>query len=247
MNRNYVVAAAVVAVVVGAGVYGLVFTSPIGPDDTAGTPEPTATPAGTATPGAQTDADAQFTTSDQHEAVLLPASTEALVEGETSLDSGASVTIHLQSANGSSFETTKQALVLRDGTFGAVVDLHEVAPTTRLDASVSYNGTDVATESVRVTGPNGTHFHVDGERVTVRNASGQQIRGATDLDPGTNITVRARGTGSNPFLRSTVTTVDENGTFVATLDFSGVDSGTEFTVTARHAGDTIERRGVVDA
>ncbi|WP_255195084.1 BGTF surface domain-containing protein [Halorarius litoreus] len=243
--KHGAVAAGLVVAVVAVGALGVA----VAPDGLLGPADPGMETPGspsepTATPGAQVDADAQFNTTAHHESVLLPARADALLTGSSGLEPGRTVTVRLASSD-DGFDTTKEVVVLDDGTFGAVVNLKDVEPTTHLTATVSYNDTQLANDTVRVTGPNGTHFHVTGERITVQNTTGQTVRGATSLDPGTNVTVRARSSGSSPFLKSTVATVRENGTFVATFDFSGVDPGTEFTVTAHHAGDTVERSGAV--
>lgn len=245
MNRA-AVAAGVVAVVVAGGI-ALAFapTRLLGPADPASpTPEPSPEPS--ATPGAQVDADAQFDTTAQHEAVLLPARADALLTGSTELESGSTVTVHVDSTSDDGFETAKEVLVLQDGTFGAVVNLRNVEPTTTLRTTVSYNETVLANETVRVTGPNGTHFHVEGERISLENATGQRVRGATNLDAGTNVSVRLRSTDNNPFIHSRTVTVGDNGTFVATFDLSQVPAGTEFTATVSHASDTVHRSGIVE-
>lgn len=79
-------------------------------------------------------------------------------------------------------------------------------------------------------------FVHDGEQLTLEPASGQTIRGETDLEGGTELSVRVRSSGENPFLRSRPTTVDEDGTFEVTFDMSDVPEGTTFEVTAHRNG-----------
>ena len=75
--------------------------------------------------------------------------------------------------------------------------------------------------------------------VTVQNASNQTISGTTSVAPGTNVTVRARATGDNPFLKTQEVEVHDHGdgaVFHANLDFSDVSSGTNFTLTVPNQG-----------
>ncbi|KAB7517960.1 PGF-CTERM sorting domain-containing protein [Halosegnis rubeus] len=72
-----------------------------------------------------------------------------------------------------------------------------------------------------------------GDDITVEAASGQEITGTTNVAPGTEINIRARASGSNPFLKTANgVTVGADGTFSGTFDFSDVASDTTFTVTA---------------
>jgi hypothetical protein len=94
--------------------------------------------------------------------------------------------------------------------------------------------------------PNAT-IDYDGERLVVEQTSNQTITGETTLDPGTQVTVRARSANSaSPFLRSSVATVADNGTFAAEIDFAEVADGTEFTITVHYNGTRLtEAPGVV--
>ena len=79
----------------------------------------------------------------------------------------------------------------------------------------------------------------DGERLTVESAPEQTIHGETDLDAGTELAVRLRSTGENPFLTSTTATVDDDGAFEATVDTSHVRPGTTFEVVVLRNGTAI--------
>ncbi|PSQ51703.1 hypothetical protein BRD20_10420 [Halobacteriales archaeon SW_8_65_20] len=72
----------------------------------------------------------------------------------------------------------------------------------------------------------------NGDPVMVEPGTDQVISGETSIAPGTEVTMRARATGDNPFLVSTTTTVAQNGTFEGAFDFSEVSNNTSFTVTA---------------
>ncbi|WP_225334636.1 DUF7282 domain-containing protein [Halomicrobium urmianum] len=78
----------------------------------------------------------------------------------------------------------------------------------------------------------------DGDDVTVRAQSGQQISGETSVAPGSEVTVRIRSTDTDePFQLTPETEVDEDGTFTVGGDFSDVNPGTNFTAQTRVNGD----------
>jgi len=85
------------------------------------------------------------------------------------------------------------------------------------------------------------------DEVVVGAASEQTISGTTTLAPGAEITVRARATGDNPFLKTADVTVGTDGAFEGTFDFSDASNGTEFEVTVPNEGveDDAEIDGIV--
>ena len=68
--------------------------------------------------------------------------------------------------------------------------------------------------------------------VQVEAAANQTISGETTVAAGTEISVSVRSTGDSPFLLSQDATVQEDGTFNATFDFTNVSAGQNFTVDA---------------
>jgi hypothetical protein len=56
------------------------------------------------------------------------------------------------------------------------------------------------------------------------------ISGTSTLAPGTEFDVEIANTGRNPFLRRSTATVQDDGTWEATFDLSGVPEGTDFNV-----------------
>lgn len=79
-------------------------------------------------------------------------------------------------------------------------------------------------------------FVYEGEQLAFEPAPEQPVRGETDLEPGTELAVRLRSTGENPFLKSRSATVDDSGAFEATFDLSDVDEGTTFEVVITRDG-----------
>jgi len=71
-----------------------------------------------------------------------------------------------------------------------------------------------------------------GQDVTVEAASGQEISGSADIAPGSDVTIRARASGTSAFLKTDTVTVDSEGMFSTEFDFSGSSENTSFTVTA---------------
>ncbi|WP_137283230.1 BGTF surface domain-containing protein [Halorussus salinisoli] len=76
----------------------------------------------------------------------------------------------------------------------------------------------------------------DGDRLTLQSGPGQAIRGRTNLQAGTKLSVRVESESGKPFLMTDETVVDQNGTFRTVVDLSDVPPGTEFTVTVHRDG-----------
>ncbi|MFC7068395.1 BGTF surface domain-containing protein [Halobaculum lipolyticum] len=88
------------------------------------------------------------------------------------------------------------------------------------------------------------------ETVRVHAVEDATVEGTTDLDPGTNVTIRLQSTGETQprFLVSEVATVGEDRTFAVEHDFSGNAPGDSFSVTVRTDGSTVaEAEGSVVA
>jgi surface glycoprotein (TIGR04207 family)/PGF-CTERM protein len=85
----------------------------------------------------------------------------------------------------------------------------------------------------------------------VEAAAGQTINGDTSVAPGTELSVRARATGDNPFLLTQELVVTENGTFSGQYDFSDVASNQNFTLSIPQQNfedpDNAETNGFVEA
>lgn len=79
--------------------------------------------------------------------------------------------------------------------------------------------------------------------LTVTASEGRVIRGKTSLDPGTDLTVRALSENSSqPFLKSSETVVEEDGTFRVTFNFSMIEPGIEFRIEVHHDGQVLANR-----
>lgn len=72
----------------------------------------------------------------------------------------------------------------------------------------------------------------------VENAT---VEGESELDAGTELTVRIRSVGDaeTAFVRQATATVEDDGTFAASVDLSDAAAGDRFEVTVRHDGDTV--------
>ncbi|WP_267643583.1 DUF7827 domain-containing protein [Haloarchaeobius amylolyticus] len=88
--------------------------------------------------------------------------------------------------------------------------------------------------------PDGTTFVHEGDTVTVAAGKDQAIVGQSDLPAGTHVSVRIQSTDSSqPFLKTTEVVVTEQGRFVATFDFSDVEPGVTFEVSAVSDGESL--------
>lgn len=77
----------------------------------------------------------------------------------------------------------------------------------------------------------------DGEGVTVENTTGQTIAGSADLDPGTELTVTVQATTDTEprFFKTDTVTVNDDGRWATTFDFSGQTAGDRFSVNVEAA------------
>lgn len=88
--------------------------------------------------------------------------------------------------------------------------------------------------------PNGTISH-DGDRLTLAAGPGQEITGETDLEPGSEVTVRIESEDpARPFVIRPEVTVAEDGRFTAVVNLSHGRVGTNFTAELRHGGETLD-------
>jgi PGF-CTERM protein len=117
------------------------------------------------------------------------------------------------------------------------VALAAVATVTASSAAVAAPATQAET----------TTLDYEGEYLTLVSGPDATVSGETSLDPGTNVTVRVRSTGSSPFLVSEVATVSEDGTFSATMNLTQVADGTNATVSVRHADERLAEADAVVA
>ncbi|WP_123539354.1 BGTF surface domain-containing protein [Halosimplex salinum] len=199
--------------------------------------------------------------------LTLAALENETIRGESDLAAGTEVTVRLASSSSSSpFLMQETATVAEDGTFVASVDLVGVANGTTFEATVRHDGESVAdADGVVIGGQNdvspvdesdgnrtavpvdgtddvddhNTTLDYDGETLTLEAGPNQSVAGETDLDPGTNVSVRLRSTGGNPFLVTSTATVAEDGRFDAEFNMTAVSPGATFEVTVRHDDDRI--------
>lgn len=126
-------------------------------------------------------------------------------------------------------EATLPASAVTRGRFAALVLLALVAMA-GCSSLGGVPGTDTETGPGLVT---------EGESLTLEPAASQAVEGRTDLAAGAEVAIRLRASGGQPFLKSESTTVENDGTFAATFNMSGVEPGTAFDVTVSHNGTTV--------
>jgi hypothetical protein len=95
----------------------------------------------------------------------------------------------------------------------------------------------------------GVSIDYEGESVTVANGSAQTISGTADVAEGESVEVRIRATGDTQpkFLKTKSPTVDGNGTWSATFDFSEQTAGGTFNVTVEAGDSTANATGEIVA
>lgn len=84
-----------------------------------------------------------------------------------------------------------------------------------------------------------TNLVFESDAVTLHPESGQTVTGTTELEAGWNLTVRLRSSGSSPFIRSTETTVNDDGTFTATFDLSSIEPPANATASVYGGGEQL--------
>jgi hypothetical protein len=88
----------------------------------------------------------------------------------------------------------------------------------------------------------GTTIDHDGDAVTLAAGAGQEITGQTDLQPGTNVTVRVQiDHGATPLLAQRPATVSEDGSFAVDVDLHPAAPGSTGNVTVHHDGRELAR------
>lgn len=192
--------------------------------------------------------------------VRLSAGLNQTVSGTTDLAPGTTVLVRLQSADASSpFLKQQSATVTEDGRFAASYDMSDVAPDTAFEVSVRHDGESLATANGTVTPctegcttptestPDGSRWveiDHDGDQFTPGAAPGRVVSGETDLDPGTELTVRLRSANASaPFLVQQPATVTDGGRFRTTVDLGSVPAGTGFELTVHTGGETLLETG----
>ena len=85
----------------------------------------------------------------------------------------------------------------------------------------------------------------DDLRIQPEAASG--ISGTASVAPGTELSVRVRNTGDDPFLKTQTADVASDGTWTTTFDLSDVEVGTEFSVVVLRSGTEISDEVDVEA
>lgn len=78
------------------------------------------------------------------------------------------------------------------------------------------------------------------QSLALQSTDDQTVTGTSTLDAGTNLTVRVRASGEEPFRQSRQVAVDENATFSATFDLDALPVGTEATVEVLQNGTTLD-------
>jgi len=132
---------------------------------------------------------------------------------------------------------TQRAVVIAAIAAGLVAVSVLIGPSAAVDASAGPDRQGVVLEDHGAGSQNETSVVRDGETLALEAGPGQVVRGRTDMEPGTVVTVRLQSTGADhPYLRSRSATVDADGVFRAVFDLSELPSGTGLRVVVHHDG-----------
>lgn len=106
--------------------------------------------------------------------------------------------------------------------------------------AVSAVGPAFAAQSATDTTNAGTTIDTADGALTLDAAANQTVSGESDLAAGTELSVRLRSTSpSTPFLRAADATVQDDGTWTATVDLSSVADQPSFTAVVSHDGERL--------
>ncbi|MFC4549992.1 MULTISPECIES: BGTF surface domain-containing protein [Halorussus] len=128
------------------------------------------------------------------------------------------------------FIHTEPAVVGKDGSANVTFDFGDVAPNTAVELSAYHDGSGEAFETMAFIVNATANLSIEGEDATFRTAENRTVRGTTDAEPGTNLTVMVHG---DDFERKRNVSVRENGSFAAEFDLSDVPPGANATVSVR--------------
>ncbi|MEF8915676.1 BGTF surface domain-containing protein [Natronomonas sp.] len=187
------------------------------------------------------------------ETLELDAAEDQTIRGQTDLDEGEEVTVRLKSSGSSPFLMQQTATVDDEGAFEATFDLSGVMDNQSFETTVVHDDEELLNETgeVHATDDDGddgngeesddTVFETnDDGTIELAAAEGQVVRGQTDLEPGTEVTVRLRSSSENPFLMQRQVTIEEDGSFEAAFDLSNVEPGSPFEARLRADGEVID-------
>ena len=205
--------------------------------------------------------------------LTLNASEGQVVAGRTDLAPGERITVRIVSVPNAStpFVRTTETTVTDNGTFDATVDLSRVGGQPRFEVVVRHDGEAVANAAGRVVGEatqserdpaesdewelvteagattaGNASIVVEGDRLSLPATADATVAAETDLDPGTNATVRLRSESGSPFLRSQQVTVGPEGRLSATFNLSTVEPGTTLEASVHTGNATLTTRdGIV--
>jgi hypothetical protein len=245
------VAAAVVIVAVAAVATGLVLgVFDGGPsDDATDGPGPNGSTA-------RDDPTVSFVTGND-DRLQVVGTTKQWIRGESDLPPGTEVEVRVTSTGSEPWARTETVEVNGSGTFGARLNLSPASSTETFQVEVvdTENGTQLANATgVAVANeytsknPAVALWRSSGSVMRVDAAPNRSILGKTDLPPGTVLEVDLRSQGSEPFLKDFEATVDAEGTFGGTLNFSDVRANSSFNAMVTYAEngtEIVDQPGVV--
>lgn len=115
----------------------------------------------------------------------------------------------------------------------------QAVATAFLLVAAAFTGAVQFTTTAAATQESASFETVDGT-VRVHAVGNATISGGSTLEEGTDVTLRVRSTAEgDAFVKNPEITIQEDGAFSATLNFSHYDVGTNFTVSVRNGAEAI--------
>lgn len=198
--------------------------------------------AGTATAGLTAVAPAAADSHGAHfsnggQQLWLEAAEESVLEGQTQFADGVPLRVRLRSDGDSPFIKSTETTVREEGQFRVSFDLTDISVGTSVTATANWYDITIAQTTGRVVAADPSiDLTYEGDELTLAPETDQTVTGTTSLPAGEPLVVRAKSDGQNPFIKSDDPTVDSDGSFTATLDLSGIDPETDFSVVVLYAG-----------
>lgn len=168
----------------------------------------------------------------------LAATGNATLSGTTEADPGSEITVRIRNADeGTAFLKSRAATVGEDGSFTVTYDLSDIYE--QREIAVTVAGDDWRHETAgQVVAPDGGFPDADGveaafdgdEPLELAAAENQTVAGSTNLETGTEVSVRLHAPDDGRLLAAEETTVGGDGEFTATLDLSRLDAEQDVSV-----------------
>lgn len=167
---------------------------------------------------------------------LLQTTTSQVIHGLSNLPVDTRIQVRIRGTGSVDFRKSKTVTVEGGGGFYALFDLSELTSnsTSSFLAEIRYNEDIIGKRSGQlIPSHDKTAFTYTGEKLSLKSARDQAVRGTTKFDEGSEVLVVLQSEGGNQFMKTNIAQVDSEGAFTARFDMSSIPKGTWFTATLR--------------